>query len=243
MWPSVPRARRWRRTAWTSTAFIILDYNPSFSNDHWVSELNHNPVYDESRYFFKTTYLDNPYLSKEQREAIEVYRLTDKRLWKIYGEGEQCMAEGLVFDTYFVCDEIPEHLKRRAIVGVGLGLQRPLRAGACRHRPPTARTLPQGTLLQALSVRRPDYRGDAATRMCRAALHPRPARPRQDSPHEARGLHVRLPKTTRIGGKTPIVSGIQKMKGLQNLHHRRQQERHHGGRQLHLRARPQRQLD
>ena len=27
------------------------------------------------------------------------------------------------------------------------------------------------------------------------------------------GLHVRLPKTTRIGGKTPIVSGIQKMKG------------------------------
>ena len=192
---------------------IILDYNPSFSNDHWVSELNHNPVYDESRYFFKTTYLDNPYLSKEQREAIEVYRLTDKRLWKIYGEGEQCMAEGLVFDTYFVCDEIPEHLKRRAIVGVDWGYKDPfvLVLVAIDNR---RRELYLKELCYKPNLSEDQIIEEMRQPECVGRLFiPDPRDPGKIARMRREGLHVRLPKTTRIGGKTPIVSGIQKMKG------------------------------
>ena len=192
---------------------IIMDYNPSFSNDHWVSELNHNPVYDESRYFFKTTYHDNPYLSQEQREAIEIYRETDKRLWKIYGEGEQCMAEGLVFDTYYVCDEIPPYLLRKAVVGVDWGYKDPfvlvLVAIDNRKRELYLKELCYKPLLSEDQIidemRNPECVG--------RLFIPDPRDPGKIARMKREGLRVRLPKVQRVGGKNPIVSGIQKMKG------------------------------
>lgn len=193
--------------------FVILDYNPTYTPDTWIYDLNTNPVYDDVRYFFKTTYKDNPYLDDDQIKDIESLQATDKRGWRIYGEGEMCMAEGLIFDQYFVCDDIPERLKRKAIVGVDWGFKDPfalvLVAIDNKNRELYLKEMCYKRELSEDQIMREMKRPELQGRL----FIPDPRDPGKIARMRREGLHVRLPKTTRIGGKTPIVSGIQKMKG------------------------------
>lgn len=119
----------WRQLRMRTTRFSVVDYNPSFSDEHWLCELNK----DKRTYHFVTTYLDNPFLEQTIIDEIESYKTTNQSLWRIYGLGQQAMVEGLIFSDVEVVDEIPSYVKKRwrgmdfgftndptAIVDVGL---------------------------------------------------------------------------------------------------------------------------
>lgn len=73
--------------------FCIVDYNPTFTEEHWLFPL----MTDERTYLFKSTFEDNIFLPKAARDEILSYKETNPALWKIYGEGEFAIIDGLVF--------------------------------------------------------------------------------------------------------------------------------------------------
>lgn len=70
---------QWQQLQMRTTDFSIIDYNPSFTDDHWICEINQEP----STYWFISTYKDNPFIiRKTKRFAIPeraVYFLKTKR--------------------------------------------------------------------------------------------------------------------------------------------------------------------
>ena len=191
---------------------LILDYNPSFSNDHWISDLNNNPVYDKSRYFFKTTYKDNPYLSQDQIDAIEIYRETDHRMWRIYGLGEQCMAEGLIFDNYEVCDAIPDYLLPRAVLGIDWGYTDPfviVLVGIDNRK----RELYLKELCYKQHLSEDQIVREAQQPLCRGRITICDnSEPRTRNRLREAGLRIRNTKKQTRGRRQSIVPGIQVMK-------------------------------
>ena len=84
-----------------TTDKIILSYNPSFSQRHWIiTELS---LRDDVQ-LFKTSYKDNPFLPKEQVRFIEKYKETNPRYWQTYGLGEFAINEKQIYD-FEVVDE------------------------------------------------------------------------------------------------------------------------------------------
>ena len=52
----------------------------------------------------KSTYKDNPYLSKNEIQAIEARR-KNEMWWRVYGEGELGIIEGLIFNNWQQCND------------------------------------------------------------------------------------------------------------------------------------------
>lgn len=100
----------WQQLIMRTTDFSIVDYNPSFSDEHWLCELNKDP----RTYHFISTYKDNPFLEQTIIDEIESLQYKNKVLWTVYGLGLQAMAEGLVFPEYEIVDEFPAYAKHVA---------------------------------------------------------------------------------------------------------------------------------
>lgn len=87
---------------------VIIDFNPvrkfwgetEFAGDRYVT--------------IRSTYKDNPYLSKEQVSAIEKNR-NDANWWRVYGEGETGGVEGNVYPEYDVIEDMPETFTGRCL--------------------------------------------------------------------------------------------------------------------------------
>lgn len=110
-------ALEFQQLQFRTTEFTIIDYNPSFSEEHWIcTDLNSDP----HTYHFITTYKDNPFL--EERVVSEIEALKDKNpsLWRVYGLGLQAIIEGLIFPNVEIIDEFPERCKRQ-FLGVDYG--------------------------------------------------------------------------------------------------------------------------
>lgn len=105
----------WTQLQLRTTEFSIVDYNPSFSDEHWLCDVNKDP---RTKHFI-TTYKDNPFLEQKVIDEIESLQWKNKSLWQIYGLGMQAIVEGLVFPKYELIDEFPEHCKK---VGIGMDL-------------------------------------------------------------------------------------------------------------------------
>ena len=88
-----------------TTEQVWLDFNPTQS--FWVHE-EVIPFMDHT--FVKTTYLDNECLHPEIVKSIEKRRGRDANWWRIYGEGELGMIEGLVFPVFHQVQSFPETL-------------------------------------------------------------------------------------------------------------------------------------
>lgn len=87
---------------------VIIDFNP-------VRKFWGETEFVGDRYItIHSTYKDNPYLSKEQVGAIEKNK-NDANWWRIYGEGETGGAEGNVYPSYEVIDEMPETFTGRCL--------------------------------------------------------------------------------------------------------------------------------
>ncbi len=107
----------WVQLMLRTTRLAIIDYNPSFSEEHWISASINR---DETTAFFKTTYRDNPFLERHVIENIESLRGKNENLWRIYGLGEQAVVEGLIFPGVELIKAFPEQCERQ-YVGVDFG--------------------------------------------------------------------------------------------------------------------------
>lgn len=86
----------WRQMKMRTTKFAILDYNPSFSETHWINDLNN----DERTYHFISTYKDNPFLEQTIIDEIESLKEKDPNLWRVYGLGLRGIVEGLIYPNW-----------------------------------------------------------------------------------------------------------------------------------------------
>jgi phage terminase large subunit len=93
----------WQQLVFRTQEKIVIDYNPS-DEYHWIYDkvLNRDDVD-----FYKTTYLDNPFLNKSIITEIERLRYTDEQYWQIYGLGEKGISKATIFN-YHEVQGIPE---------------------------------------------------------------------------------------------------------------------------------------
>lgn len=106
-----------------TTKFTIVDYNPSFGEEHWLNTINEDP----RTYHFITTYNDNPFLEQVIIDEIESYKETNPSLWRIYGLGLRAIVEGLVFENWDIVDDFPYCDKEG--IGLDFGYARDPTAG------------------------------------------------------------------------------------------------------------------
>ena len=107
----------WQQLKMRTTRLSIIDYNPSFSDEHWICET----VNQDPRTFHSvTTYLDNPFLEQTVIDEIESLREKTQSLWQVYGLGQQAVIEGLVFKHFGICETIPPHVRHR-FIGMDFG--------------------------------------------------------------------------------------------------------------------------
>lgn len=107
----------WQQLKLRTTRFSIIDYNPSFSDEHWICAVNRDP----RTYHFITTYHDNPFLEQAVVDEIESLRNKSRNLWQIYGLGLQAVVEGLIFPDIEIVEEVPEYARRHRYRGVDFG--------------------------------------------------------------------------------------------------------------------------
>lgn len=107
----------WQQLKMRTTQFAIIDYNPSFSDEHWINSLNK----EKNTYHFITTYKDNiQNLSKVVVDEIESLKHKNPTLWQIYGEGKQAIVEGLVFPNFETIADIPTQIDK-TFIGIDYG--------------------------------------------------------------------------------------------------------------------------
>lgn len=106
----------WQQLKMRTTKFAILDYNPSFTDDHWICDLNK----EQSTFHFISTYKDNPFLEQVIIDEIESLQRKNESLWRVYGLGLQAQIEGLIFTNIEIIDRIPSHVQMNN-VGMDFG--------------------------------------------------------------------------------------------------------------------------
>jgi phage terminase large subunit len=106
----------WQQLLMRTSKYAIIDYNPSFSEDHWIESINKDP----DTHHLISTYFDNPFLEQKIIDDIEKLRDKNKSLWTVYGLGLRAVIEGRIFDSYEIIEEIPEWVKKRW-VGMDFG--------------------------------------------------------------------------------------------------------------------------
>tara|TARA_R100000935_G_C2838301_1_gene169464 strand:- start:106 stop:1266 length:1161 start_codon:yes stop_codon:yes gene_type:complete len=92
----------WQQLIFRTQEKIIIDFNPS-DEYHWIYD---NVITREDCAFFKTTYLDNPFLEDVIKEEIERLKETDDQYWQIYGLGERATSISTIF-KYVETKQIP----------------------------------------------------------------------------------------------------------------------------------------
>ncbi len=96
----------WQQLIFRTQERIILDFNPS-DEYHWIYD---NVITRKDCAFYKTTYLDNPFLEDVIKEEIERLKETDDQYWQIYGLGERATSINTIF-KYAEVNKIPEDAK------------------------------------------------------------------------------------------------------------------------------------
>lgn len=105
----------WKQLKMRTTKFSIVDYNPSFGDEHWLCGVNKDP----HTFHFITTYKDNPFLEQTIIDEIESYQQANPSLWRVYGNGLQAVIEGAIYPDYDIIDGLP--LTKKRWFGVDFG--------------------------------------------------------------------------------------------------------------------------
>jgi len=107
----------WQQLKMRTTMFAIIDYNPSFSDDHWICSVNQ----EEKTYHFITTFEDNiQNLEQPVIDEIKSLKYKNPTLWQIYGEGKQAIVDGLVFPNFETIADIPTQIDK-TFIGIDYG--------------------------------------------------------------------------------------------------------------------------
>lgn len=94
---------------------VFIDYNPS-ELEHW----SYNLINDAGSILIKSTYLDNPFLSSEQKDYIENLIKVDPDFYKIYALGERVAPRSLVYNHFIRYDNLPPDIEGGAL-GLDIG--------------------------------------------------------------------------------------------------------------------------
>ena len=94
----------WQQLLFRTQDKIILDFNPS-DEYHWIYD---KVITRPDCAFFKTTYLDNPFVEDSIIAEIERLKETDEQYWQVYGLGERTASRSTIF-KYNEVTEIPIH--------------------------------------------------------------------------------------------------------------------------------------
>lgn len=100
--------------------YTIVDYNPSFTEEHWLFPL----MSDERSFHFISTFRDNIFLPKAVVEEIESYQTTNPALWQIFGLGQFAIVDGLVFPKEnwdIIPNESYPSWKKEEVIGLDWG--------------------------------------------------------------------------------------------------------------------------
>jgi len=96
----------WQQLIFRTQERIVIDFNPS-DEYHWIYD-KVLPRVDCD--FYKTTYLDNPFIEDAIKLEIERLKDTDEQYWQIYGLGERTASRSTIF-KYTEVDIIPYDAK------------------------------------------------------------------------------------------------------------------------------------
>jgi len=109
---------------------ILLTFNPISAN-HWLKRRFFDIAPTDRVTTLRTTYLDNQFLDPEYKTVLEDLRHRNPSWWKIYGEGEWGVFEGLVYTNVTIGGEWPSSFDEE-IYGLDFGFNNPtalVRAG------------------------------------------------------------------------------------------------------------------
>lgn len=95
-----------RQISLRCTDKLICDFNPSMEF-HWLYD---EVIPRDDCSFFKSTYLDNPFLGEETIKEIERLKETDEDYWRVYGLGERGKSRATIFNSH-IYTELPEDAK------------------------------------------------------------------------------------------------------------------------------------
>ncbi len=89
---------------------IFIDYNPN--TEFWVhKQLIGQPGVE----LIISDHRHNPFLPQYTRDKIESLKQTDEQLWRVYARGLTGRINGLIFNNWHVCNEIPKDARPIAI--------------------------------------------------------------------------------------------------------------------------------
>jgi phage terminase large subunit len=94
----------WMQLIFRTKEKIVLDYNPS-DEFHWIYD---RVITREDADFYKTTYLDNPFLDKGIIDEIERLKDADENYWKVYGLGERGASTATIYTHWQTIDYLPD---------------------------------------------------------------------------------------------------------------------------------------
>ena len=104
-----------------SFSFSIVDFNPSFTEEHWLFK----KLSEDRTYHFVSTFIDNPFLPDAVKEEIMSYKYTNPALWRIFGLGEFAIVEGLVYpkETWDIVPltDLPIDINLEKRIGIDVG--------------------------------------------------------------------------------------------------------------------------
>jgi len=109
--------------AMRTTGRIIMDFNPS-EIDSYIYDILDDEKQQEFVFFHKSTYRDNPFLSKEIIDEIESLKYKDENLYRVFNLGERGMSIATIFNTYEITNEFPKD-GGRVIRALDFGFQDP----------------------------------------------------------------------------------------------------------------------
>jgi len=102
-----------------TTGAVFLDYNPS-DTEHWIYD---KVLTDTKSILIKSTYKDNPFLSKDQVEYIENLVNVDYNYYKIYALGERPISQTRVYTHFKKFVDLPA--SNEVIYGLDFGFNHP----------------------------------------------------------------------------------------------------------------------
>lgn len=108
----------YKQLALRTEEVIFLDFNP-VDEMSWVYDVADAP----GNIMIHSTYLNNPFLSKEQRDEIESLKEADENLWKVFGLGLRGASSEIIYTHWKQCEEIPEGAER--VYGLDFGYNVP----------------------------------------------------------------------------------------------------------------------
>lgn len=82
---------------------VFMDYNPA-DEFHWIYD---QIIPLKETLFIQSTYLDNPFLPKEQVQEIERMK-NDPDFWKVYGLGERGTHSDTIYSGFELYETVPD---------------------------------------------------------------------------------------------------------------------------------------